>query len=157
MAKYVEQNLGKNESIVKEAKLTPVYLVGKWVVAILFCWLLLIPVFKAIWATIEYCRTELALTNKRVVGRFGVFSTESLDAPLNKVQNIAIDQGLWGKIFNYGTITITTAAGALMFHGISHADAFKGMVMAQIDQYEEDRVKQQADEMANAMAGVLNK
>ena len=30
------------------------------------------------------------------------------------------------------------------------------MVTAQIDQYEEDRIKQQADEMAKSMAGVLN-
>ena len=47
MAKYVEQNLGKNESIVKMAKMTPVFLVFKWVWGILGFWLLLIPTFKA--------------------------------------------------------------------------------------------------------------
>lgn len=157
MAKYVEQNLGKNESIVKMAKITPIELVLKWVLGILGFWLLLIPTFKALLATIEYSRIELAVTNKRVVGRRGVFTTNSLDAPLNKVQNVKVDQGLFGKIFNFGGITITTAAGSLLFPGVSHPDAFKGMVMQQIDQYEEDRVKQQAAEMANAMAGVLNK
>ncbi len=157
MAKYVEQNLGKNESIVKMAKITPISLVFKWVWGILGFWLLLVPTFKALLATIEYSKLELAVTNKRVVGRAGVLKTFSLDAPLNKVQNVAVDQGLFGKIFNYGNITITTAAGAIPFVGVSHPDAFKGMVMQQIDQYEEDRVKQQAAEMANAMAGVLNK
>ena len=157
MAKYVEQNLGKNESIVKMAKMTPVFLVFKWVWGILGFWLLLIPTFKALLATVEYSKLELAVTNKRVVGRAGVLKTVSLDAPLNKVQNVAVDQGLFGKIFNFGSVTITTAAGAIPFTGVSHPDAFKGMVMQQIDQYEEDRVKQQAAEMANAMAGVLNK
>lgn len=157
MEKYVEQNLGKNESIVKAAKFTPIYLVWMWVKGILLCFLLLIPTFKALFATIEYSRKELAITNKRVVGRVGVFKTVSLDAPLNKVQNVEINQNLIGKIFNFGHVSITTASGSIPFGGVDHPDAFKGMLMAQIDQYEEDRVKQQAAEMANAMAGVLNK
>ena len=157
MGKYVENNLGKNETIVKKANLTPLFLVGAWIKGILFCWLLLIPFFKAIGATIQFCNTELAITNKRVVGKVGVANTKALDAPLNKVQNVSVAQPLLGKIFNYGTVQIDTAAGKFLFPGIAAPDAFKGMLMGQIDQYEEDRVKQQAAEMANAMAGVSNK
>ena len=83
-------------------------------------------------------------------------NSKSLDAPLNKVQNASVSNGLWGKIFNYGTVRIDTAAGKFEFPGIKNPDAFKGMLMAQIDQYEEDRVKQQAEEMAKSMAAVLN-
>ncbi len=155
MGKYVENNLGKNESIVKKAKLTPLFLVGTWIKGILLFWLLLIPVFKAIAATVRHFKTELAITNKRIVGKVGVFNTKALDAPLNKIQNTSVTQPFWGKIFNYGTVKINTAAGEYLFDGIASPDAFKGMIIAQIDQYEEDRVKQQASEMANAMAGVL--
>ena len=56
MAKYVEQNLGKNETIVKAAKFTPIYLIWMWVKGILFFWMLLIPTFKALFATIEYIK-----------------------------------------------------------------------------------------------------
>ena len=156
MANYVKQNLGKNENVVKAAKLTPFFLIGKWIVGILLCFLF-VPLFKAIAATIRHFKTELAITNKRVVGKVGVFNTKALDAPLNKIQNVSVTQPLLGKIFNFGTIKINTAAGEYDFDGISDPDAFKGMLMAQVDQYEEDRVKQQAAEMANAMAGVLNK
>lgn len=156
---YVENNLGKNEVLVKKAERTVLYLFGTWVKGIVFSWLLLIPVFKAIVATIEYFCTDLAITNKRVIGRKrqGLFNTASLDAPLNKVQNVNVSQDVFGKIFNYGFVKFETAGSSVIFKGVKSPDAFKGMIMAQIDEYEEERVKQQAAEMANAMSSVLNK
>ena len=154
---YVEKNLGKNEVIVKKADRNALFLVGTWVKGILHCWLLLIPTIKAIAATIRFTHVELAITNKRIVGKVGVFNTKSLDAPLNKIQNVSDKQTFFGKIFNYSTININTAAGEYTFDCIKSGAQFKGMIMAQIDQYEEDRIAQQATQMANAMAGVINK
>ncbi len=154
---YVEKNLGKNEVIVKKADRNALFLVGTWVKGILLCWLLLIPTIKAIAATIRFTHVELAITNKRIVGKVGVFNTKSLDAPLNKIQNVSDKQTFFGKIFNYSTININTAAGEYTFDCIKSGAQFKGMIMAQIDQYEEDRIAQQATQMANAMAGVINK
>ena len=157
MGKYVENNLGKNENIVKKAELNALFLVGVWVKAILFFWLLFIPVIKAIIATVKFNHIELAITNKRVIGKIGVANTSSLDSPLNKIQGVNVNQNFWGKIFNHAEIIIKTAADEFHFVGVKDADAFKRQVMAQIDQYEEDRIKQQAEEMAKSMASVLNK
>ncbi len=156
MGKYVENNLGKNETIVKKAELNGLFLVTTWLAGILFFWLLLIPLVKAIIATVKFKNIELAITNKRIIGKIGVANTEALDAPLNKIQNVKVTQNFWGKIFNHGVIHISTAAGEYHFMAIKNADAFKRMIMAQIDQYEEDRIKQQAEEMAKAMGSVLN-
>lgn len=152
---YVESNLTKNETIVKKADKNPVALVWAWFLGIVFSFLLLIPTIKAIIATIGYCRVELAVTNKRVVGRYGILHTESLDLPLNKVQNINVKQSFGGKILGFGTVEISSAAGSMAFGYIKKADAFKNLVLAQADQFEEDRMKQQANEMAKAMAGAL--
>ncbi len=157
MGQYVEQNLNKNETIVKKAELNPIQVILAWVFGIVFFWLLLIPVFKAIATTITFLNTELAITNKRIVGKVGVINTKSLDAPLNKIQNVAVSNGLGGKIFNYGNVKITTAAGSFDFAGIKNPDAFKGMIMAQIDQAEENRIKEQAEQMAAAMSSAINK
>ncbi len=154
---YVEKNLGKNEAVVKMADKNALFLVGTWIKGILLFWLLLIPLIKAIIATIKFLNVELAITNKRVVGKIGVLNTQALDAPLNKIQNVGEKQPFFGKIFNFSTITINTAAGEYVFNGIKSGAQFKGMIMAQIDQYEEDRVKQQANEMASAMASAINK
>ncbi len=155
MGKYVENNLGKNETIVKKADLNGLFLLSTWIKGILLCWLI-VPLFKAIVATVKFTHIELAITNKRIIGKIGVANTKSLDAPLNKIQNVSVTQGFWGKIFNFGIVRVDTAAGKFEFDGIKNADAFKGMILAQVDQYEEDRVKQQAAEMANAMSAAIN-
>ena len=157
MGKYVNSNLTKGETIISEAKITVLFLVKKWIVGILFCWLLLIPTIKAVIATIKFFNIELVVTNKRIVGKAGVINSGALDAPLNKIQNISTSSGLFGKIFRYGNIEIRTAAGEFRFYGVKHPESFKGIIMSQIDQYEEDKIKQQADEMAQAMANVINK
>ncbi len=157
MSRYVENNLGKNENVVKKAHLNPLFLVGTWIKGILLCWLLLIPTVKALWKTIVFCNIELAITNKRVIGKVGVLNTAAMDAPLNKVQNISVAQPFFGKLFNYGTIKIDTAAGSYTYEAIKSADAFKRSLSIQIDQAEEDRAKQQAEEMARAMATAIKK
>lgn len=155
MGKYVEQHLNRNETIVQKVTLNPIKLVISWVFGILFCWLLLIPLIKAIKATIIFCHIELAITSKRVIGKVGVFNTKTLDAPLNKIQNTSTESKLAGKIFNYGTIIINTAAGEFAFPGVKNVEAFKGVLMGQIEAYEEQRLKDQAQQMATAMASAI--
>ncbi len=152
---YVEQNLGKNEVVVKKADRNGLFLLGAWIKGILLFWLLLIPTIQAIAATITFSRVELAVTNKRIVGKVGVLKTKTLDAPLNKIQTVSIKQTFFGKIFNYSTVVVKTGGEDFVFDCIKSGDTFKRMVMSQIDQYEEDRIKLQASQMANAMAGAM--
>ena len=154
---YVENHLNRGEQLVKKADRNGLFLLGAWIKGILLCWLLLIPTIKAIIATVRFKYVELAITNKRIVGKIGVANTDTLDAPLDKVQNVGVTQKLFGKLFNYGTVEIVTAAKKYEFGAIKNAEAFKGMVMSQIDQFSEDKMKQQAEMMAQSMAGVLNR
>ncbi len=153
---YTEKNLSKNEVVVKVAERNGLFLLGTWIKGVLFCWLLLIPLIKAIIKTIQFTHVELALTNKRLIGKIGVLNTDAMDSPLNKIQNVAVTQTFGGKIFNYSLITVATASGSYKFDAIKNGNAFKNMITAQIDRYEEDRIKQQANETAKSMAGVLN-
>lgn len=155
MGKYVENNLNRNETIVKQAKISAACLVGPWILGILFCWLLFIPTIKAIIKTIQWSKMELAITSRRVIGKVGVINTKGMDAPLDKVQNASVSSGFWGKILGFGTVVIDTAAGKYTFVGVKHADEFKGTLMAQIEQAQEDKMKMQAEEMAKAMAAAI--
>lgn len=155
MGKYVDQSLGRNESVVEEAKLSPVSLVIAWIGGIVFCWLLFIPTIKALIRTIDFFKTELAFTNKRVIGKVGIINTKAMDAPLNKIQNVSVSSGFFGKIFGYGRIDIHTAAGAYHYDYIRKPDDFKGRLMAQMDIYDEERIKSQASEMASAISSAV--
>jgi uncharacterized membrane protein YdbT with pleckstrin-like domain len=63
--------------------------------------------------------TELALTTKRVIGKKGLFRRKTIDINLANIQVAHVRQGLLGKLFNYGAITIGGKDGSRMvFHGI---------------------------------------
>jgi uncharacterized membrane protein YdbT with pleckstrin-like domain len=51
--------------------------------------------------------TELVVTDRRVIAKFGLVSTHSVEIRLDKVESVRVQQGLTGKIFNFGDIMIT--------------------------------------------------
>ena len=95
--------------------------------------------------------TELVVTSKKIFGKLGIIQTKIMDAPLNKINNISVEQRLFGKIFSYGTIIITTSSGNYNYLYIKNADDFRCKVMNQIDIYDNERIKKQAEEIARTM------
>lgn len=70
---------------------------------------LIIAVFFMIFGVhryILYKTSEFALTNKRVIAKFGFIKQVSIDLNIDKVQGIVVDQTIWGRIFNYGTVKV---------------------------------------------------
>ena len=155
MGSYVERNLYQSELIVEKARRDKWGLIGRWVFGVFFCWLLLIPLIFAIKETIVFTRTELVVTNKRIVRKSGVFHTKAFDAPLDKISNVYVETTFWGRVFNTNKIRITTAFGVIV-ERIENADKFKSTVLGQIDQFEEARLALQATWTAQAMARLAN-
>ena len=151
MRRYVENHLYDNELIVEVARRDKWALVGKWILGILFCWLLLIPLIMAIVASVRYAHTEFILTNKRLVRKSGVIHRRAFDVPLNKILNVYVETTFWGRVFNANKIRITTAVGVIV-DKVRDADKFKGAILNQIDMFEETRLARQASWTAQAMA-----
>ena len=59
-----------------------------------------------------YSKSEVTLTNRRLVFRTGFFSRRSGEVPLENVEAIYISEPLFGRLFGYGTIMVTTVGGA---------------------------------------------
>jgi uncharacterized membrane protein YdbT with pleckstrin-like domain len=55
--------------------------------------------------------SDFAVTNRRVMMKVGVFSTRSVELLLNKVEAIAVNQTLAGRVFGYGDIVVTGSGG----------------------------------------------
>lgn len=61
-------------------------------------------------AIYEYLRlkfTEQGLTNKRVVLKTGIISRKTHEMKLKAIETIEINQGIFGRIFGFGTIKVT--------------------------------------------------
>ena len=79
---------------------------------------------------------DVAITNKRVIGKTGIIRVETMDAPLDKINNVNVSKGLFGRMFKYGSIIISTANfGTFRYDFISNVDEYKSVLMAEIDKY----------------------
>jgi uncharacterized membrane protein YdbT with pleckstrin-like domain len=60
-------------------------------------------------AWIRVRSTEVAITDRRVIAKFGFIRRHTVEINLDKVEALKVEQGFWGRILNYGTIYISGA------------------------------------------------
>jgi len=118
---YVDSNLLKDEQIVRRgvihwAIFSPAIFFGVFGVLGLaasagFGTLIAISVLLMMSEAILRSTTEMAITNKRVIMKRGWISRKTLELNLNKIENLGIEQGLLGRMLNYGTVTVVGTGG----------------------------------------------
>jgi hypothetical protein len=59
-----------------------------------------------------YLKSEVTLTDRRLMFRTGFLSRRSGELPLENVESIYIAESLLGRVCGYGTVTVTTVGGA---------------------------------------------
>jgi membrane protein YdbS with pleckstrin-like domain len=76
---------------------------------------------------------EYVVTNRRIIRRVGLFSREIQQAPLEKIQDITIEQGFLGRLLDYGTVIVETASekGMLVFPAIASPEGIRNHVFGQ--------------------------
>ncbi|MFA6128933.1 MAG: PH domain-containing protein [Bacteroidales bacterium] len=108
---------------------------------------------------VERSNNIWAVTNLRIVDEFGVFSNNSKESPLDKINNVTYNQSFWGKIFGYGNVQIQTAAeiGSTTYSFVENPSKLKDTITRMQEEYKDNQVKRQASELANAiLAGQQN-
>lgn len=135
MASYVEGALVKDEKVVYVGKVSLWSLSGR--IALGFILLPLFGLGLILWlmAYVKYKTTELAITNKRVIAKFGFISRSTIELNINKVESIQVDQTMLGRMFNFGTLIISGAGNPQApIPGISNPMGFRRAFMEAQDQ-----------------------
>lgn len=113
---YVNSTLGNDEKVIYEARVsfwstlpllaagTIFMLVGlklplAFIVGAVFC----------IAALIRYKTTELAITNKRVIAKFGLVSRNTIEMNLAKIESIQVHQSIEARLFGFGSLILSGA------------------------------------------------
>ena len=105
---YIDQSLIAGETLVHRAR------VSWWSQF----WLVFLGVLTLVagvgliflaWAWIRVRSTELAITNRRVIAKIGFVKRHTVEINLDKVEALKVEQGVWGRILNFGTIFISGA------------------------------------------------
>jgi uncharacterized membrane protein YdbT with pleckstrin-like domain len=79
--------------------------------------------------------TEVAVSNKRVLIKTGLYSRRSIEVMLAKVESIGVDEPALGRMLGYGSVTVRGTGGTYeTFHLISHPNEFRRQVQQQIGQ-----------------------
>jgi len=142
---YIENNLLNGENVLYRGKLH--WIVFIWpiiwfIVSLVFfayrnhivgLGALLLAIITGIAALINYTSSEFGITNKRVVVKIGFIRRNSLEVLLNKVEGIQVNQGIWGRILGFGSITVTGTGGTKdPFHKIEAPLEFRRKAQEQI-------------------------
>lgn len=144
---YIESNLQLGEEIKYKANLH-FFLFLQPVVLLLLGWwlygseagvlhyggifLLFIGVVSLVQRIMLKIGSVYAVTNKRVVLKTGIVSRKAVDLVLAKCEGLHIKQSVLGRIFNYGTITVTTGGVTSSYPYIANPLTFRKEINTQI-------------------------
>ena len=151
MAKYIERNLGPGERVILAGKVHWACLIPSIILS-----LVIIGIPSLIKNIIRMATTELGFTNKNFIGKTGLINTKVMNSPLNKVQTVSVNQGLFGKIFGYGTVYVDSSSRSYVYANIARADNFRTSLLNAIEEYEQEKIKKSAQEMASALKGATS-
>ncbi len=134
MSSYVDEVLIKDEMVLYRGHLS------LWS---FFWWILLGLLLLAavglglvvwLWVWIKYRSTELAVTNKRIIVKSGLIQRNTMEMFLEKVESIQVDQGIMGRMLDYGSITISGTGGDKSpVNNVSHPIEFRKGFMTAVD------------------------
>lgn len=131
---YVQESLTKDEVVVLEGKISLFSLIPYVLWAAAFFWFPVISFGILFYAAIKLTTQELAVTNKRIVAKTGWISRQTLELSIKKVEGVNVDQGVLGRIFNYGTITVSgTGSSGTPIKGVDKPIEFRKKALEILD------------------------
>lgn len=146
---YVSENLMPGERVVHGARLHWIIFVKAAVMVVLSLWMftggsqrvglatffLLLGIVLGLSAAVELQISEFAVTDRRVLAKTGLVRRHSRDINLGKVESLEVEQGILGRLLDYGTIIVKGSGGTPeSFRNISDPLAFRLYVQDQAEQ-----------------------
>ena len=89
--------------------------------------LLLIPIITGTRDILVWANQQFIITNRRVMQISGIINKNVIDSSLEKVNDVKMEQSIFGRLFDYGDIQILTASelGVNLFRRIDDPIHFK--------------------------------
>jgi len=105
---YIDDSLIEGEKIVHKARVSWWSQFGLLLIGVVLL-VVVIGLFFIIAAWINVRSTEIAITNRRVIAKFGFIKRDTVEINLEKVEALRVEQGFLGRMLNYGTVFISGA------------------------------------------------
>lgn len=122
---FIDDNLMQEEKVIHRTKIH--WLIFSWPVIVgllavyamtvtpensITYFLVIVALFLIIRALVIYSTSEFGITDKRVLIKTGFIERNSHEVLLTKVEAIQVNQGIAGRMFDFGTIVIKGTGGS---------------------------------------------
>jgi uncharacterized membrane protein YdbT with pleckstrin-like domain len=105
---YVDSIIGAGERILFTGRVSAWSLFWYWIVGLVLL-PLVVGLFVWIFAWVKLRTTELAVTNKRVIAKFGFIRRETTEISVARIESVQVNQTVMGRLLDYGTIVFSGA------------------------------------------------
>jgi len=105
---YIDDSLIEGEQILHRARVSWWSQAGLVALGLVLL-IVVVGLFLLITAWIRVRSTEIAITNRRVICKFGFVKRDTVEINLEKVEALRVEQGFFGRMLNFGTIFISGA------------------------------------------------
>ena len=111
-------------------------------------------VITALWLIgrfLKWLTTNFVITSQRIIFRQGVFAKSGIEIPLERVNNVNFNQGIFERMLGAGDLLIESGGedGQQRFTDIRHPDKVQNLVHAQV----ETLVQQRAGYVSQTKSG----
>ena len=104
------------------------------VVGILLFFVLLALVVTTIAAIAFLSSAQYAVTDRRVVAKYGLIRRSSVDLFLTKISGVKVDQGLLGRAFDFGNVVVQSSGASRRIVLLKSPKAFQSAILTQLDE-----------------------
>jgi len=105
---YIDESLIEGETVLHRGRVSWWSQFGLILLGIVTL-IVVIGIGFLIAAWVRVRSTEIAITNRRVIAKFGFIKRHTVEINLEKVEALRVEQGFWGRFLNYGTIFVSGA------------------------------------------------
>jgi uncharacterized membrane protein YdbT with pleckstrin-like domain len=105
---YIDDSLVAGERVLHRARISWWSQAGLIVLGVLLL-VVVIGLFILVYAWIRVRSTEIAITNLRIIAKTGFVTRDTVEINLDRVEALKVEQGVAGRMLNYGTVFISGA------------------------------------------------
>ena len=149
---YIEGNLIGGEQVLYSGQIS-LWSLSKWIffgiIGVTFIFykspLVIVPFIAGvgcfIWAVIQFISTELAVTNKRVIAKYGWVARRTVEIGLGKVESVEVQQSIHQRILGYGSVFVSgTGSHKARIANVQDPMAFRQAFLGALDKYDKQEV-----------------
>lgn len=95
--------------------------------------ILVVTLVAVVRAVILVATSEYVVTDRRVIGKYGLIQRQSVDVMMTAISGVTTANGVFGRIFGYGTVWVNGNGTRRALVGVHNPGAFSQAVYARLE------------------------